>query len=285
MACRGVVGDTGRIRQIVLNLLSNAIKFTEEGHVTLRVRGGEPDHGRAEFRIEVEDTGPGIPPDKVPLLFHNFTQLDSSLIRKHEGAGLGLAISRRLAELMGGSLTLTSRFGGGSTFLLTLPLNTFDDSDLSPAPPMQRVPAASDGRIRRVLLVEDNAVNQRLGVRALGKLGCSIDVAGNGLEAIEMALGRHYDLILMDCRMPEMDGYAATREIRSREEEGARVPIIALTAHAVTGAREECIAAGMDDFITKPLLPGDLEKVLMRWGGSTLDGNAKHVAGLKENTV
>jgi PAS domain S-box-containing protein len=285
MVCRGVVGDTGRIRQIVLNLLSNAIKFTEEGHVTLRVRGGETDNGRAEFRIEVEDTGPGIPPDKVPLLFHNFTQLDSSLIRKHEGAGLGLAISRRLAELMGGSLTLTSRFGGGSTFLLTLPLNTFDDSDLSPAPPMQRVPAASDGRIRRVLLVEDNAVNQRLGVRALGKLGCSIDVAGNGLEAIEMALGRHYDLILMDCRMPEMDGYAATREIRSREEEGARVPIIALTAHAVTGAREECIAAGMDDFITKPLLPGDLEKVLMRWGGSTLDGNAKHVAGLKENTV
>jgi PAS domain S-box-containing protein len=285
MVCRGVMGDAGRIRQIVLNLLGNAIKFTEEGHVTLRVRGGEPYNGRAEFRIEVEDTGPGIPPDKVPLLFNNFTQLDSSLVRKHEGAGLGLAISRRLAELMGGSLTLTSRSGRGSTFLLTLPLNTFDDSDLSPAPPMQRVPAASDGRIRRVLLVEDNAVNQRLGVRVLDKLGYSVDVAGNGLEAIEMALGGHYDLILMDCRMPEMDGYAATREIRRREEAGARVPIIALTAHAVNGAREECIGAGMDDFITKPLLVGDLEKVLSRWGGTTLDSSAKHAAGLKENTV
>jgi PAS domain S-box-containing protein len=285
MVCRGVVGDAGRIRQIVLNLLSNAIKFTEEGHVTLRVRSVEPDNGRAEFRIEVEDTGPGIPPDKVPLLFHNFTQLDSSLVRKHEGAGLGLAISRRLAELMGGSLTLTSGSGSGSTFLLTLPLNTFDDSDLSPAPPAQYAPANSDGRLLRVLLVEDNAVNQRLGVRILDKLGCSIDVAGNGLEAIEMALGGHYDLILMDCRMPEMDGFTATREIRRRDEAGARVPIIALTAHAVTGAREECIAAGMDDFITKPLSVGDLEKVLGRWGGTTLDSSAKHVEGLKENTV
>jgi signal transduction histidine kinase/ActR/RegA family two-component response regulator len=285
MVCRGVVGDAGRIRQIVLNLLSNAIKFTEEGHVTLRVRGGEPDNGRAEFRIEVQDTGPGIPEDKMPLLFHNFTQLDSSLVRRHEGAGLGLAISRRLAELMGGSLTLTSQSGSGSTFLLTLPLNTFVESNLSPAPPVQLVPAALDGRILRVLLVEDNAVNQRLGVRILDKLGCSIDVAGNGLEAIEMALGRHYDLILMDCRMPEMDGYAATREIRNREVEGTRVPIIALTAHAVTGAREECIAAGMDDFITKPLLPGDLEKVLGRWGESTLDVSAKPVESLKENTV
>jgi PAS domain S-box-containing protein len=286
MVCRGVVGDTGRIRQIVLNLLGNAIKFTEEGHVTLRVRGGEPDNGRAEFHIEVEDTGPGIPPDKAPLLFHNFTQLDSSLVRKHEGAGLGLAISRQLAELMGGSLTLTSLPGRGSTFLLTLPLNTFEeDSRLGPAPAVGSAVAASDGRILRVLLVEDNAVNQRLGVRILDKLGCSIDVASNGLEAIEMALGGHYDLILMDCRMPEMDGYAATREIRRREEAGARVPIIALTAHAVTGAREECIAAGMDDFITKPLLVGDLEKVLGRWGGTTLDSSAKHRAGLKENTV
>jgi PAS domain S-box-containing protein len=286
MVRRGVVGDAGRIRQIVLNLLSNAIKFTEQGHVTLRVRGAEPGNGRAEFRIEVEDTGSGIPEDKVPLLFKNFTQLDSSLVRKHEGAGLGLAISRRLAELMGGSLTLTSRSGRGSTFLLTLPLNTLeDDPKPDPAPPMQFVPAALDGRILRVLLVEDNAVNQRLGVRILDKLGCSIDMAGNGLEAIDMALGRHYDLILMDCRMPEMDGYAATREIRRREEAGARVPIIALTAHAVTGAREECMAAGMDDFITKPLAAGDLERVLVRWGGSTLDGNAKHVAGLKENTV
>lgn len=269
MACRRVLGDAGRLRQIVLNLLGNAIKFTERGHVKLRVRGGEPAGGRAVFHIAVEDTGPGIAEDKLPLLFRSFTQLDSSLVRKHEGAGLGLAISRQLAELMGGTLTVTSWVGSGSTFLLTLPLTTLADGGGEPDPAMsaEARPAAPGERVRRVLLVEDNIVNQRLGLRSLEKLGCRTDVAANGREAVEMARSFPYDLILMDCRMPVMDGYTATREIRSRESAGARIPIVAMTAHAVIGAREECLGAGMDDYIAKPASPGELERVLLRWSG------------------
>jgi PAS domain S-box-containing protein len=273
MACRLVLGDSGRLRQIVLNLLSNAIKFTERGHVKLRVRGGEPGGGepggRAVFDIAVEDTGPGIAEDKLPLLFRSFTQLDSSLVRKHEGAGLGLAISRQLAELMDGTLTVTSRVGVGSTFLLTLPLTALPDcgGEPDPATPAERRPAPAGERVRRVLLAEDNVVNQRLGVRSLEKLGCRADVAANGREAVEMARKFPYDLILMDCRMPEMDGYTATREIRGQERSGTRIPIVAMTAHAVTGAREECLGAGMDDYIAKPVSPGELERVLLRWSG------------------
>jgi CheY-like chemotaxis protein len=195
--------------------------------------------------------------------------LDSSLVRKHEGAGLGLAISRQLAELMGGTLTVTSWVGSGSTFLLTLPLTTLADGGGEPDPAMsaEARPAAPGERVRRVLLVEDNIVNQRLGLRSLEKLGCRTDVAANGREAVEMARSFPYDLILMDCRMPVMDGYTATREIRSRESAGARIPIVAMTAHAVIGAREECLGAGMDDYIAKPASPGELERVLLRWSG------------------
>jgi PAS domain S-box-containing protein len=269
MACREVLGDAGRVRQIVLNLLSNAIKFTERGHVKLRVRGGEAADGRVVFHIAVEDTGSGIAEDKLPLLFRSFSQVDSSLVRKHEGAGLGLAISRQLAELMGGTLRVTSQAGSGSTFLLTLPLTTLAGGDAEPGPamPAERRLTPAGGRVRRVLLVEDNAVNQRVGVRTLEKLGCRPDVACNGREAVEMARSSPYDLILMDCRMPEMDGYTATREIRRQENAGARIPIVAMTAHAVTGAREECLGAGMDDYISKPVSPGELERVLLRWSG------------------
>ena len=269
MACRLVLGDAGRLRQIVLNLLSNATKFTERGHVKLRVRNAGCGGVQAVYQIAVEDTGPGIAEDKLPLLFRSFTQVDSSLVRKHEGAGLGLAISRQLAELMGGTLTVASRVGSGSTFLLTLPLTALPDGDRErhPAMPAECGPAPAGERVRRVLLVEDNVVNQRLGMRSLEKLGCRTDVAANGREAVEMARNFSYDLILMDCRMPEMDGYTATREIRSQESAGARIPIVAMTAHAVTGAREECLGAGMDDYVTKPVSPGELERVLLRWGG------------------
>ncbi|MGA3023433.1 MAG: PAS domain S-box protein [Bryobacteraceae bacterium] len=269
MACRLVLGDAGRIRQIVLNLLGNAIKFTERGRVRLWVRSAQSAGTRTVYRIAVEDTGPGIAEDKLPLLFRSFTQLDSSLARKHEGAGLGLAISRQLADLMGGALTVTSRLGSGSAFLLTLPLTALPDDGAEPTPaaPAERAPVPAGGRVRRVLLVEDNVVNQRLGVRTLEKLGCRADVAGNGREAVEMARKFAYDLILMDCRMPEMDGYTATQEIRKEGSAGARVPIVAMTAHAVSGAREECLGAGMDDYVSKPVSPADLERVLRRWSG------------------
>ncbi|HTP88417.1 MAG TPA: PAS domain S-box protein [Bryobacteraceae bacterium] len=263
--CRRVYGDSGRLRQIVLNLLSNAIKFTERGYVKLSLSaecgGDHPIYG-----VAVEDTGPGIAEDHLPLLFRSFSQLDSSLARKHEGAGLGLAISRQLAELMGGTITVSSQVGRGSIFLVSIPLQPIPDPDLVLAPETVREALAGGDRLRRVLLVEDNVVNQRLGLRTLEKLGCHADLAANGREAVEMALKSSYDLILMDCRMPEMDGYTATREIRRQQQDGMRTPIVAMTAHAVVGAREECLEAGMDDYVSKPVAPGELERVLLRWG-------------------
>jgi CheY-like chemotaxis protein len=253
-----VYGDAGRLRQIVLNLVRNAIKFTESGSVELRLANGEPDSPRPAFRISVSDTGIGIPKEKLPLLFGKFAQVDSSLVRKYEGAGLGLAISQELARLMGGGIAVASDPGRGSEFTLTVPLAPC-------APDTAGPPQTLRPRARRVLLAEDNAVNLKLGVRLLERLGCRVDGAGNGREAVEMAERLPYDLIFMDCRMPEMDGYEASREIRSRRAAGTHVPIVALTAHAVMGAREECLEAGMDDYLTKPARPADLERMLRRW--------------------
>ena len=253
-----VYGDAGRLRQIVLNLVRNAIKFTESGSVELRLANGEADSPRPAFRISVSDTGIGIPKEKLPLLFGKFAQVDSSLVRKYEGAGLGLAISQELARLMGGGIAVASDPGRGSEFTLTVPLTPC-------APDTAGPPRTLRPRARRVLLAEDNAVNLKLGVRLLERLGCRVDAAGNGREALDMAERFPYDLIFMDCRMPEMDGYEASRKIRSRPISGPRVPIVALTAHAVDGAREKCLQAGMDDYVTKPVRPADLERMLLRW--------------------
>ena len=261
---RWVYGDSGRLRQILFNLLGNAIEFTEHGFVELRVTAGtgSPQSG---LQICVKDTGIGIPQEKLPLLFGKFAQVDSSLVRKHEGAGLGLAISRELAQLMGGTITVASEWGKGTEFTLRLPLapGTADGTEPTGAGPMADPPLTI--RPRRVLLAEDNLVNQKLGRRLLEKFGCRVEVAGNGIEAVDMAEHATYDLIFMDCRMPEMDGYEACREIRSRVMAGARVPIVALTAHAVTGAREACLDAGMDDYLSKPVRPPDIQRMLQRW--------------------
>ena len=260
---RWVFGDAGRLRQIVHNLLENAVKFTERGSVEMRVSGEAVDSPGAMWRISVKDTGIGIPQEKLPLLFGKFAQVDSSLVRRYEGAGLGLVISQELATLMGGVITVASQPGQGSEFTLRVPL----------APCVPRSEEASANvpqpalhpRARRVLLAEDNAVNLKLGIRLLERLGCRVDAAGNGREAVEMAGRLPYDLIFMDCRMPEMDGYEASRRIRALPSARPRVPIVALTAHAVKGAREECLRAGMDDYVTKPVRPADLERMLMRW--------------------
>ena len=267
VASRWVFGDLGRLRQIVLNLVGNAVKFTESGSVELRLAEGDPDSPNPALRVSVKDTGIGIPPEKLPLLFGKFAQVDSSMVRKYEGAGLGLAISQDLARLMGGAIEVSSDPGHGSEFTLTVPL--------APSAPSSDAQAASSGaagpaptlrpRARRVLLAEDNAVNLKLGVRLLERLGCRVDAAGNGREAVEMAQRFPYDLIFMDCRMPEMDGYEASRKIRSQPPDRERVPIVALTAHAINGAREECLEAGMDDYVTKPVRPADLERMLQRW--------------------
>ena len=262
---RWVMGDAGRLRQIVLNLLSNAIKFTDHGAVTLSISIAESTVGQRLFRIVVTDTGIGIAAEDLPLLFQTFTQVDSSLSKKHQGTGLGLAISRKLAELMGGSLTAASELGKGATFVLMLPLPIAESADVSsPAAPPQYA-AQINSKCRRVLIAEDNVVNQKIGVRLLEKFGCRVDVAANGREVVEMAGRFPYDLIFMDCAMPGMDGYEATREIRAREAEGLRIPIVALTAHAIAGTREECLASGMDDYIAKPVSLAEIQQILRKW--------------------
>jgi CheY-like chemotaxis protein len=320
---------------MALNLLSNAIKFTQSGYVFLRVFLGQ--HG--EMCIEVEDTGPGIAAEKLPLLFQRFSQTDSSTTRKFGGTGLGLAIVRELAELMGGRVTVESKLGAGSKFGIILPISVaaplpapatsaeiacpkwqgpdsfqviaerltaelvsnpilhfnrdqvvaIDSSDF-PRPLKSRwlinrlrgveesrteaicasashTPRRFDGH--RVLLVEDNAVNQKVGVRMLEKLGCRVDVAANGFEAVEMVSQLPYDLVLMDCQMPEMDGFQAARQIRTLGAAAKRVNIVALTAAASPQDRQQCLLAGMNDYLTKPVSLDALAKALEAWTGKT----------------
>jgi signal transduction histidine kinase/DNA-binding response OmpR family regulator len=408
------IGDGGRLRQVVTNLVGNAIKFTERGHVLIRVACEPLEGGRANITVSVQDTGAGIPPEKIGQLFQKFSQVDGSITRKHGGTGLGLAISKQLLDLMEGSTGVKSTLGEGSTFWFDVPLLL--DSEQEPAPvalgnllglrvlivddnevnrrvlreqmanwgmrsdslasgteavatmcsageqgdpydfllldyhiplmdgvavaaAVRATPAISDvpiimltsvayGRGRqvsdgvtldacltkptrqsqllnalmnarakrlpcgtpdfiappttvheppvrlerkfgganwRVLVVDDNAVNQRVAVRMLERLGLRTDVAGNGLEAVRMVRTLPYDAVFMDCQMPEMDGFAATREIRRTEKNGERIAIIAMTAEALAGAREQCFAAGMDDYIAKPVRLDDLSVAVQKW--------------------
>ena len=436
-----VVGDPGRVRQILLNLAGNAVKFTEKGHVLIAVRTTSCDNGIAHLSIAVEDSGIGIPEDKIRLLFGRFQQADTSTTRKFGGTGLGLAIAKQLSELMGGDIVVTSEADKGSCFTVTLVLPI--DTEVAPGPlprspldgirilvvddlevnrrvlleqlagigmrveavdsaagaiEMLRASAASDdpyrlalvdhlmpemdgeqlGRILRadstfdllgmllytssgrrgeakrfeeagfdgylvkplrpsfiadalsavlgarelgvhvplvtrhllmeaktaelathpvegapdegprwrVLIAEDNAVNQKVASRMLAKLGCRADIAGNGLEAVDLLRKMTYDCVFMDCQMPEMDGYEATAEVRKLEKKlGRRTPIIALTANAMQGDRERCLDAGMDDFVAKPIREAELKAVIQRWlvdaapaAAAAPDGEAREAA-------
>ncbi|MFP5429602.1 MAG: ATP-binding protein [Gammaproteobacteria bacterium] len=257
-------GDPTRLRQILANLMSNAIKFTHRGGVTLRYfsEGGDERHHRLSF--EVIDTGIGIDAEQLPHLFTPFTQADASTTRRYGGTGLGLSISRRLAERMGGRITASSHAGLGSRFHLSLP---FDNSvHAVTANDRPRAPTSDEQLVRaRVLIVEDNPVNQLVAAEMVKKLGLHADVAGDGAEALE-ALGRlPYDLVLMDCQMPVMDGFEATRRLRHRQAEGIRLPVIAMTANAIRGDRERCLDAGMDDYLPKPVRVSELKAMLRRW--------------------
>ena len=254
-----LLGDGGRIRQVLLNLAANAVKFTDAGGVRILATCAAQDDRVATIRVEVRDTGIGIAPDKLPQLFQRFTQIDASTTRQYGGAGLGLAISRELIELMGGAIGAESDPGAGSTFWFSLPLPLAAEEAPPPAPPPNAALAAG----LQILLAEDNAVNQRVARLMLERLGCRVDVAANGREAVEMVSQRNYDLILMDCQMPEMDGYEATVAIRSHER-GRRIPIVALTANALDRDRERCAAAGMNDFLSKPIRSDELRAVLAR---------------------
>lgn len=255
-------GDMSRLRQILLNLTGNAVKFTEAGTVQIRVALAELSGEKCLLVFEVQDSGVGISPEAQEKLFKPFSQGDSSTSRKFGGTGLGLVISQNLARLMGGEITFVSQPGLGTTFTLQVPFELG-------AQPGGRVAEASEGpRLSgRVLLAEDNPVNQKVATRQLQKLGLTVDIASNGREAIEALKRRQYPLILMDCQMPEMDGYEATRRIRAEEKENAspRIPIVALTADAMSGDREKCFAVGMDDYVPKPVKLDVLEKVLRRY--------------------
>ncbi|MFP5430923.1 MAG: 7TM diverse intracellular signaling domain-containing protein [Gammaproteobacteria bacterium] len=259
-------GDPTRLRQVLVNLLSNAVKFTDKGHITLRA-GLLPceEGGRLLLAVQVEDTGIGLTTDECDQLFKVFSQADSGTARKYGGSGLGLAISKQIIELMGGSIGVRSLPGQGSTFWFTAPLDSATaPDDLSPHEPGDHLAMHH----MCVLVVEDNAVNRLVITSMLHKLGVRTRLAHQGEEALAM-IKQHsdIDLILMDCEMPVMDGYTATRQIRSLEQEqGLRhTPIIALTAHALQEHRERCLACGMNDHIAKPISLEELTRLLLRW--------------------
>lgn len=243
-------GDAGRIRQILMNLAGNAVKFTERGSVRIQV-DSEEQAGWQVLRFRVQDTGIGIAPAEKARIFDPFTQIDGSARRRQGGTGLGLTICSRLAQRMNGSIEVHSEVGKGSTFVFTVALERAEAIVVpeSPRPPQEPT--------LRILLAEDNLINQRIAMQMLERLGHHVVAVGTGLEVLSLSAEQHFDAVLMDVQMPELDGLGATRAIRERERfAGRRLPIIALTAHAMAGDQEDCLAAGMDDYVPKPV---DLE--------------------------
>ena len=270
-----VVGDVTRLRQLLLNLIGNAIKFTHQGEVTVEIRGEQPVASDSDLCLHfaVTDTGIGIPADKLERLFKPFSQVDSSTTRQYGGTGLGLAICKRICEMMGGKIWVESRPGIGSTFHFTLTTR----AATGPAAPArtgsttllrQAADLAQSGGVARtalrILLVEDNKVNQRLALALLKKRGHIAELAPDGAQALAALRRADYDLILMDVSMPEMDGFEATRRIRAGDAGpvARRSPIVAMTANAMEGDRDKCLVAGMDDYLSKPIDVGALEKIL-----------------------
>jgi CheY-like chemotaxis protein len=259
---RGVMGDPLRLRQVLVNLVNNAVKFTSRGGVSVRIwrEAGEPSAAADSLRVEVIDSGSGIPEDKIESIFEKFTQADTSISRKYGGTGLGLAITRSLVQLHGGRIWVESKVGEGSRFHVELPCR--------PASLLARTEAARgdeiEGRRRSsgaILLVEDNPVNQKVVLAMLRKKGYAVDVAGDGLSAIETLHQKDYALVLMDVQMPGLDGLEATRRIRAMDRFKS-LPIVAMTAHAMSGDRERCLAAGMNAYLAKPVDQRNLLRVI-----------------------
>ena len=272
----GLSGDAGRIQQVLINLVGNAIKFTEKGRVRVTVRplrAVRP--GDFAFRVEVRDTGIGLTAEQQANLFQAFTQADGSTTRKYGGTGLGLAISRQLLQLMGGRIGLESEAGRGSVFWFELELPVAIDSLAAPGV-VELPPVAVPQPAIRILVAEDNAANQLLMRLMLEKMGLAFDLVGDGEAVLEKLAGGDYAAVIMDCQMPRLDGYETTRRIRA----GAggvrrpRIPIIALTAHAMASDRDKCLAAGMDEYLSKPINQEALQSVLRRHGV-----NASRAAG------
>jgi CheY-like chemotaxis protein len=258
-------GDAGKIRQIALNFIGNALKFTANGSVVVIVNPVDARAEQVNVRIAVQDTGIGISGEQQARLFQKFSQADNSTTRKYGGTGLGLAICRRLAEMMGGAVGVISAPGTGSTFWTTLPL-----TPVACPEPFAATEGGAGSRRHwqgRILVVEDNPINQKILVRLLKRRGLTVDTVSNGRDAVGMVLQARYSIVFMDCQMPEMDGYQATGEIRSHEELRAlpRTTIVAMTANAMAGDRELCLRAGMDDYVSKPATVAELERVISHW--------------------
>ena len=257
-------GDAARLRQVLVNLLGNAIKFTEQGSISVEVSVQNVDAHRACFDIAVRDTGVGMAPDVVTGLFAPFYQGDSSVTRRFGGTGLGLSITRGLVDLMDGQVTVESALGVGSTFTVRLCL------PLPEALPQQRdvpVPAEMLASDVRILVVDDALINQKVALQMLGRIGLQAVAVGNGDEAVRLLAREHFDLVLMDCQMPVMDGFAATRLIRSgiAGEPNRHIPVVAMTANALSGDRERCLQAGMDDYLPKPVALDELRYKILHW--------------------
>jgi PAS domain S-box-containing protein len=283
-------GDVGKLRQIVSNLVGNAIKFTSKGTVTVTASLSSKQDGCAAIRFEIQDTGIGIPEYRLADIFSAFTQVDSSTTREYGGIGLGLAISAELVALMGGDIGVTSSVGKGSTFWFTARFQTTagvqttdapsdllrcDTLDLlrhdATNPPRHEtivlLPEAKPVNTPRILIAEDNVINQKVAQKLLGLLGYTADIAADGRKAVRALETINYALVLMDCMMPDMDGYEATAEIRNTSSNvlNHTVPIVAMTANVMPGDREKCLDSGMDDYMAKPVKKGELEKQLKKW--------------------
>ena len=251
---------------MLTNLVGNAIKFTARGRVAVRVDVQERTPQRIVLHFEVADTGIGIPADRQHAVFEAFTQADGSTTRRYGGTGLGLTISRTLVEMMGGRLWLESIPGRGTRFHFTAAVALADPAAaVAAADDDLPLGAAVPGRPLRILLTEDNVVNQRLAARLLEKQGHTVQVASNGQEALDVLERERFDLALLDVQMPELDGFEATAQIRAREQAGGgHLPIVAMTAHAMSGDRERCLAAGMDGYLPKPIDPVRLAQEIRR---------------------
>lgn len=257
-----VHGDPMRLRQILTNLIGNAIKFTEQGSVSVEVELAGRSAEDCWLRFRIQDTGIGIPREVRERLFRPFEQGDSSATRRHGGAGLGLAISHQLVSMMGGEIGVESEPGRGSTFWFTA---RFGRAELdSPVTARDQEQVCMHGRAK-VLVAEDNEVNRRVIVRLLEKAGHQVQAVSSGPEALEALRRSRYDLVLMDVQMPELDGLETTRQIRRLADVACRTPIIALTANAMSGDRERCLAAGMDDYLSKPVRREEVLATIQKW--------------------
>jgi PAS domain S-box-containing protein len=268
---RVLKGDPGKLGQILLNFLTNAIKFTKTGSIVVRADLVSKSSKNCEVRFSVRDSGIGLAKEGKTRLFQPFTQADGSTARKYGGTGLGLSICKRLVDLMGGEIGVDSELGQGATFWIVASFPVAVEGVEHPSAANTHGPLGRDSQLpsgihNRILLVEDNPVNQLLAMSLLKNLGYDARSVSNGRAAVEAATHSQFDLILMDCQLPEMDGYEATTEIRKWElDKGLRIPVIALTANALSGEREKCLLSGMDDHLTKPVRKEELKEIIERW--------------------